>query len=241
MKPIDSIVIICAMEEELTSIITSLNLAIEIKQDNNFTMQLANLKQYQLILLLSGIGKVNAAMCTQYVIDKFAPKYIINVGVAGGLSNDLTFGDVVVADDLVQYDMDVTAFNMPLGQIPRLDTFSFASDTTLLAHVNNLKPDNYTINVGRIISGDQFIDDQEKAKQLHVQFKALACEMEGAAVAQVCYLNKVPFIVVRALSDMAGQSDSHKDAAQIYKELKDMVAHRSAIVVSQILMQIIES
>lgn len=241
MKNKYTIAIICAMEEELASITSSLDLQLTAPSlTNKFNVQRTEFNGHQLIFLLCGIGKVNAAMSTQYIIDTFSPEYIINVGVAGGLLSSLAFGDVVVAEDLVQYDVDVTAFGMPLGQIPRLNTFSFACDAKLLAIANTIKNNDFNISLGRIISGDQFIDDEFKARKLHEQFSALACEMEGAALAQVCYLNKVPFLVIRALSDMAGQTkkDNNKDAATSFKELKDMVADRSSLIVKELLKNI---
>ena len=184
--------------------------------------------------LVSGIGKVNAALATQIMLSNFTLEVVINVGVAGSLSPDLGFGDVVIADDLVEHDFDITAFGVPLGQIARMDTFAFAADValnTLLLAAQHLLPLNKLIS-GRIISGDQFIDDIARAEFLQQQFNALACEMEGAAIAHVCYLNKMPFAVIRSLSDRAGLDGA---AIHSFNELKIMAAQRAALVVRYLL------
>ncbi|MBY0379455.1 MAG: 5'-methylthioadenosine/S-adenosylhomocysteine nucleosidase, partial [Burkholderiales bacterium] len=170
----------------------------------------------------------------QYLIDKCEVEMIINVGVAGCLTESLTFGDVVVATDLVQHDVNVLAFGIPIGQIPRMDVFSFVSHADLLACAMTVKPDNFLLLSGRIVSGDQFIDDSDKAKYLAQEFGALACEMEGAAVAHTCYVNSTPFVVIRAISDLAGRED--KFAIHSFDELKIMVADRSSYIVKQMLL-----
>ncbi len=224
--------IICAMQEELDSIITAFNVNYETITDKCFTFYKLDYNSHEVILTLCGIGKVNAAIHTQYIITRFNLEYIINVGVAGNLSPELDFGDVVVANDLVHHDMDVVEFGIPIGQVPRMDIFAFPSDELLLKHAKSISHYEFKIVTGRIATGDQFINDLEKATFIHKQFNALACEMEGVAVAHTCYLNKIPCIVVRALSDMAGRSDK---AIHSFNQLKDMVAHRSSYVVKNLL------
>lgn len=231
------IAIICAMKEELSSIVSHLVLSLEVEEGNTFKCYTASYNNIDLVLVLCGIGKVNAAAYTQYIITKYLPDYVINVGVAGGLSAKLNFGDLVIATDLVHHDMDVTAFDLPLGQIPRMGVFAFACDTFLINHANAFTGVDYQVVTGRVITGDQFIDDTHKAKCLNEQFNALACEMEGAAIAQVCHINQVPFLVIRSLSDMAGQHD--KAAIHSFKELKDMVADRSSAVVVHLLKRLV--
>ena len=224
--------IICAMQEELDSAINKLNLQCKTQEERGFSTYITTYQTHELIFILSGIGKVNAAIHTQYIIDKFDVDCVINVGVAGSLSQELSFGDVVIATDLVQHDMDVVAFGMSLGQIPRMDVFSFVSDENLLNAAKLLHVDGYKMQFGRIISGDQFIDNKDKVVFLAREFNAMACEMEGAAVAHACYVNRVPFIVIRALSDMAGQDG---DAIHSFTELKDMSADRASLVIQQLL------
>lgn len=226
--------IVCAMIEEQDSIISALNLQVK-KIAGKFEVSSTQLNNHQLFFILCGIGKVNAAIHTQYLIDTYQIESIINVGVAGSLSHDLTFGDVVIANDLVQHDMDVTSFGLPLGQIPRMDTFSFVASEKLVSITQAIESADHKTVVGRIVSGDQFIDNKDRAEFISREFNALACEMEGAAIAHVCHINNVPFLVVRALSDMAGRTDT---AIHSFDELKDMSAKRSAMVVKKLLEQI---
>jgi adenosylhomocysteine nucleosidase len=226
--------IICAMQEELDSILHALEITQSHSHDPKFVIYSGIYRNtHQLTLSLCGIGKVNAALHTQHIIDKFAPDYVINVGVAGGLDSKLDFGDVVIAKDLVQHDMDVRAFDLPKGQVPRLNTFAFASDDVLLNIAKNIMHKDFKVALGTIATGDQFIADVTTAKKIQEEFKAAAVEMEGAAIAHVCYVNQTPFLVVRAISDKAGID--HKKATHSFVELKEMVAKRSSLIVSQIL------
>lgn len=226
------IAVICAMEEELQSILKSLNINAKSKKNNHFIIYEANYKNKHLILILSGIGKVNSAIATQYLINIYSPDIIINIGVAGNLSDDLTFGDVVIANDLIQYDVDATAFDYPLGQIPRMNIFSFESDKLLLKLASKNYNHNYKKSIGRIVSGDRFIHDPLQAEFLKKHFNALACDMEGAAIAHTAYLNKIPFIVIRALSDNAGLNNN--SAKHSFLELKEMAASRAADIAKEL-------
>ena len=227
------IAIICAMDEELTSIVSELRLDTVTKEYNKLSVLCAMHKGHELYLVLCGIGKVNAAVNTQKLISGTSLDYVINVGVAGNLDAELDFGDVVTATDLVHHDMDVTGFNIPLGQVPRMDVFAFPCSDVLLAITDNIIPANYKIKKGRIASGDQFIYDAKRAKFIHQEFNAIACEMEGAAIAHACYLSQIPFLVVRSLSDKAGNEEGK--ATHSYKELKDMAAMRASFVVKVLL------
>ena len=230
------IAIICAMEEELNAIIQGLHLETITKEYHKLTVVCATYNGHELYLVLCGIGKVNAAIHTQKLISGVTLDYVINVGVAGNLAKDLDFGDVVIATDLVHHDMDVTVFNLPLGQVPRMDVFAFPCAKDLLALTDNIKSTDCKIQKGRIASGDQFIDNRAKAQFIHQEFNALACEMEGAAIAHTCYLNQIPFLVIRSLSDKAGNEEWQ--AVHSYEELKDMAAMRASFVVKELLVRI---
>lgn len=227
------IALICALEEESAGILAQVPLTARRTHEYGHCQYTEyDHDQHQVLMTVCGIGKVNAAIATQTLISKFAVDAVINVGVAGSLSTQLTFGDVVLADDLVQHDFDVTAFGSVKGQIARMNTFSFLAD----ANLNKLLIDdvvmaNNKIMLGRIVSGDQFIDDAITAKRLAREFNALACEMEGAAVAHVCHVNKVPFAVVRSVSDMAGQDGQ---ASKSFDDLKEMAASRAALMVENL-------
>lgn len=164
-----------------------------------------NLWNKNVVVVTCGIGKVNAAVCAQILIDDFGANKIINVGVAGGIGDNIVPGDVVIAESLVQHDMDATEFGDKYGQIPRLDTFDFKCDAMLIDSAQRACRDiiNHKTFIGRIATGDQFVADIEKIKWLKSEFDAIACEMEGGSIAQVCYLNSIPFVVIRCISDNA--------------------------------------
>ena len=163
----------------------------------------------ELIVAVCGIGKVNAAMCAQAMIVKYAPGRIINTGVAGTLSPEIGIGDVVIASDVVEHDFDTTAFGDPPGLIPGLDTVKMhCSDRLRTSELRNAALDvlggsGAKVFDGVIASGDQFIADPGRKAQIVGRFGAVACEMEGGAVGQVCAANGVPFAVVRTISDSA--------------------------------------
>ena len=157
------------------------------------------------VVVTCGIGKVNAAVCTQILIDDFNVNNIINVGVAGGIGEDILPGDVVIGENLVQHDIDTSAFGDKIGQVPRLSTFDFKCDKKLIHAAKKAcrNIESHKTFTGRIVSGDQFIADTEKLRWLKAEFNAEACEMEGGSIAQVCYLNSIPFVVIRSISDNA--------------------------------------
>lgn len=227
------IAIICAMDEELSAIIHELRLSPVTTEYHKLPVLCATHNGHELYLILCGIGKVNAAVNTQKLISGTSLDYVINLGVAGNLDSELDFGDVVIATDLVHHDMDVTGFNIPLGQVPRMDIFAFPCSDTLLTLTNDILPKNYKIKRGRIASGDQFIDDAKRAQFIYQEFNAISCEMEGAAIAHTCYLNQIPFLVVRSLSDKAGNEE--RKAIHSYDELKNMAAMRASFVVKELL------
>lgn len=163
----------------------------------------------KVVVVKSGIGKVNAGICAQILVDVFGADAIINTGIAGCLHPDVNIGDIVISTDLVHHDMDATGFGYPVGQIPQMGIFSFVADETLRkTAVNCCKEVNPEIQVfeGRIASGDQFISSREIKDRIVSNFAAYATEMEGCAIAQAAYLNNVPFLVIRAISDKADGS-----------------------------------
>lgn len=200
--------IIGAMEEEV--------IALRRKMQVENTHTIAGMEFYEgtidtvkVLLVRCGIGKVNAAICTQILIDRFNANYIINTGVAGGLHPDINIGDIVISSDTVEHDMDVTAFGHGKGEIPRMDRSFFEADATLVEAAQeaaeNLKGE-HKIFIGRIASGDQFVSSIKVKEDIYSTFTAYCAEMEGAAIAHTCYLNQVPFVVIRAISDKADHS-----------------------------------
>ncbi|GAA0177248.1 5'-methylthioadenosine/adenosylhomocysteine nucleosidase [Clostridium sediminicola] len=199
-----SIGIIGAMDEEVSILLQDIELdKVVSKAMMNFNI--GKLYKNEVVVVKCGIGKVNAAVCAQILIDDFNVDSVINVGVAGGIGKEVIPGDVVIASSLIQHDMDVTAFGSKIGQIPRMDCFDFKSDEKLFkSAVDSAKTiSNINIHEGIVVSGDQFIDSVEKVEWFSDEFNAKACEMEGASIAQVCYLNSVPFVIIRSISDNA--------------------------------------
>lgn len=203
--------IISAMSEELEILLAAMK--VESKNERaNMTFYKGNLWGQEVVAVVCGIGKVNAAICAQILVSEYNVAKVINVGVAGGIDKKIFPGDVVIANNLVQYDMDTTAFGDPFGQIPRLDTFDFKCDDELVKLAEEACKENSDIKsmTGRIVTGDQFVASVDKVKWLEAEFNAAACEMEGASIAHVCYLNNIPFVVIRSISDNANNG-AHMD------------------------------
>ena len=163
----------------------------------------------KVVVVRSGIGKVNAGICAQILSDVFSVDAIINTGIAGSLNKNISIGDIVLSTDVVQHDMDATGFGYRKGQIPQMPVFFFNADDNLrrlAAEVcKEVNPDIQVFE-GRIASGDQFVCDQDVKNRIVSEFSAYATEMEGAAIGQAAYLNEIPFLVVRAISDKADGS-----------------------------------
>lgn len=205
--------IIGAMDEEIAIIKKEMNIYRSKNKAGMFFLT-GKFSGIDVVLVRSGIGKVNAAICTQVLIDDFNIDMVINTGIAGGVKEVINPGDVVISTDLVHHDMDTSAFGDEIGQVPRMDTFSFMAHEKLvdLAFSSAKKLKGYNVYKGRIISGDQFIADTDKIMSLRERFNAYAVEMEGAGIAHTCYVNGIPFVVIRSISDRA-DSNIHMDYA----------------------------
>lgn len=161
-----------------------------------------------------GVGKVNAAHCTSNMLTSFNVTGVINTGVAGGISPDVNIGDVVISTDLVQHDVEASEFGYAIGQVPGMDTIYFPACKNLIEMVEKsakyAMSGDKTLHIGRIATGDQFISKPEAKNAIWNNHQALCTEMEGGAIAQVCYLTDTPFVVIRAISDKA-DGTAHKD------------------------------
>lgn len=167
------------------------------------------LKGVDVVIVRSGIGKVNAGLCAQILADVFQVTHIINTGVAGSLNAKLDIGDILISRDALYHDMDVRIFGYQLGEVPQMGCREFKADKAMIeAAVSSCKEVNPDIHVevGRILSGDQFISDKAKKETLIADFQGDCTEMEGAAIAHSAYLNKIPFVIIRAISDKADDS-----------------------------------
>lgn len=200
--------IIGAMEEEV-AVLKEVMEVEETVEKATMTFCRGKLCGKEVVIVRSGIGKVNAAVCTQILVDCFGVDTVINTGIAGSLDADIDIGDMVISTDAVQHDMDATIFGDALGQVPRMDTFAFPADMELVekakAANEEANPDIKTF-VGRIVSGDQFVSSAEVKEKLVQNFQAKCTEMEGAAIAHAAYLNKVSCVIIRAISDKADNS-----------------------------------
>ncbi|MBO6158739.1 MAG: 5'-methylthioadenosine/adenosylhomocysteine nucleosidase [Firmicutes bacterium] len=151
-----------------------------------------------------GVGKVAAALCVQQMVDRFRPESILMVGVAGALDPELTVGDIVISLDAVQHDFDTTFFGDPPGWVSGIDRVNFEADPALVKKATEAAKElGLHVKEGRILTGDQFISDPAVKEELIRKFQGTCCEMEGAAIAQACYTNHVPFVIIRAISDSA--------------------------------------
>ncbi|WP_214480379.1 5'-methylthioadenosine/S-adenosylhomocysteine nucleosidase [Bacillus sp. SM2101] len=198
--------IIGAMEEEVIILRDNINNEqVSVIAGCEFTE--GSLHGVEVVLLKSGIGKVNAAMSTSILLDRFDVDYVINTGSAGGLLESLNVGDVVISTEVRHHDVDVTAFGYEYGQVPQLPP-AFLADNNLLNVAEKAAEniENIQIVKGLIATGDSFMSDPSRVAMVRDKFSDLyAVEMEAAAIAQVCYQFEVPFVVIRSLSDIAGK------------------------------------
>lgn len=228
----NTIGIIGAMDEEVDILVDIM----DIKE----TIEKASLKFYKgqiakkdVVLVRCGIGKVNSALCAQILISEFNVDAVVNTGVAGALNNELDVFDIVISTDAIQYDFDTTVFGHKKGEIPRMESSVFVADEKLvnLAYESSKEQvKNHKILKGRVVTGDRFISSKELKDELVNEFDAYCGEMEGASIAHVCYLNKVPFVIIRAMSDKADGS-----ADVTYEEfVKDAAINSKDIVVNML-------
>ncbi|WP_163879471.1 5'-methylthioadenosine/adenosylhomocysteine nucleosidase [Paenibacillus favisporus] len=167
------------------------------------------------IVCKSGVGKVNAAVTTQILIDQFGVDKVLFTGVAGAVHPELNIGDIVISSDCVQHDMDVSPLGYARGVIPYQEVSEFKADSSLIALAQEACQALGEVNckVGRVLSGDQFIANVDQVSWFYEHMEGACVEMEGSAVAQVCYMNGVPFVVIRSMSDKADGS-AHANFAE---------------------------
>ena len=200
--------IIGAMEEEVSALKEQMTeVSVTKKAGMEFCRGMLNGKP--VVVVRSGIGKVNAGICTQILVDDYHVDCVINTGIAGSLKSVIDIGDIVVSTDTVQHDMNAVGFGYPLGQIPRMDTLAFPADQKLIELAcqvcREVNPE-IQVYAGRVVSGDQFVSDKESKERIITNFDGFCTEMEGAAIAQAAYLNGIPYVVLRAISDKADDS-----------------------------------
>ena len=204
--------IIGAMDEEVAALQEKMQ-EITVTEKAKMRFVKGSLAGHPVVVVRSGIGKVNAAVCTQILADDFGVDRVINTGIAGSLDAGIDIGDIVLSTDVLHHDMDATGFGYALGQIPRMETLSFPADDAMRVLAKEccqaVNPDIQAIE-GRVVSGDQFISSKEKKDWISENFAGSCTEMEGAAIAQAAWLNGLPFLIIRAISDKADNS-AHMD------------------------------
>ena len=211
--------IIGAMEEEVNRLKEKME-KVEVRRLASIDFYEGSIAGKRLVIARSGIGKVNAAVCSQILVDIFDVKAIINTGVAGSLRNDINITDIVLSSDAIQHDVDARGFGYEKGVIPRMETSNFIADQTLINLAQSVCKrviPEVGIHLGRVVSGDQFISDNSKKEMIVKHFGGYCTEMEGAAIAQVAYLNHVPFLIIRAISDKADH-----DAEMTFAEFEEI-------------------
>ena len=190
--------------------------ALKAQMDVKNIVEKASMKFYEgvlngkdVVVVQCGIGKVNAGICVQVLADIFGVDAVINTGVAGSLRAEINIGDIVVSTDACEHDMDVTALGYKQGIIPQMKESFFKADRKLVESAievcRKVNPD-ISVYEGRVLSGDQFISGEEIKNKLIALFDGSCTEMEGAAIAQTAYLNQIPFVIIRAISDKADDS-----------------------------------
>lgn len=193
--------IVVAMKEELEALTSSLTIT-ETYRIFDLTFYEANFANKKVIIVECGVGKVNAARTTQILIDNLKVDYIINIGVAGGISKRVNIGDIVIGRELVQHDFDITSFGHEKGYITGVGKMIPADEYLIRTFEASTQNEKINIVTGVIASGDIFCTDPKMSLKINQKFQADCVEMEGASVAQVCYLSNIPFLVLRSISDV---------------------------------------
>lgn len=222
--------IIGAMEEELETLVSALeNKTSSTHSQSRFYE--GTLEHLPVVIVQCGIGKVNAAICTQILIDLYGVTHILNTGIAGSLNPTLDIGDLVISKDAMYHDVDVVAFGYPMGKVPGTDTVAFPADSNMIELARQaaeaVNPGHS--RVARIASGDQFVCEKAMKERIIAITGGDCTEMEGAAIAQTAYRAGIPFVILRAISDKADNS-----AEMDYPTFERIAAHRCAGVTRQV-------
>lgn len=200
--------IIGAMELEVETLKSKMTVSRIVKKAGMEFFE-GSLNGAQAVIVRSGVGKVNAALCVQILVDLFEVTHIINTGVAGSLNAKLDIGDILISRDALHHDVDATIFGYRPGEVPQLGIREFPADDRLVqlakASCERVNADCHAV-IGRVVSGDQFISNREVKEKLIAGFQGDCAEMEGASIAHGAYLNQVPFVIIRAISDKADDS-----------------------------------
>ena len=224
--------IIGAMEVEVEALKSEMNVKnVVTKASMEFCE--GTIGNTEVVIVRSGVAKVNAGICVQILVDLFNVTHIINTGVAGSLDARINIGDIVLSTDACYHDVDATVFGYKKGEVPQLGIHAFPADASLReaakAAIKKAAPD-LGVFEGRVCSGDQFVSSPDVKKAIIDEQGGMCTEMEGAAIAQACYLNKIPFVIIRAISDKADGSDIVD-----YPVFEEKAAHDCAALVKEMI------
>ncbi|TDM13076.1 5'-methylthioadenosine/S-adenosylhomocysteine nucleosidase [Macrococcus lamae] len=222
--------IIGAMQEEVAILKNDMQ-NMETVQHAHVEVYTGKLYGQDVVLMQSGIGKVNAAICTTLLIEYYHPEAIINTGSAGGLGSGLAVGDIVISSEVIHHDVDTTEFGYSRGQVPGMPLAYPADETLIQLTEQAVSRNQLTAHMGLIVSGDSFIGTLSKKEQIIADFPdVLAVEMEAAAVAQVCHQYNIPFIITRAVSDLA-----NSEAGMTFDEFLKVACVESSKIVKSLI------
>ncbi len=225
------------MAEEIDDLKSRME-GLQTEKRAGYSFYMGKLHNEEIILLLSGIGKVNAAMGTTLLIERYKPDCIINTGSAGGFSNKLSIGDVVISTEVRHHDVDVTVFGYEYGQVPSMPAAYIPNNILINMAEKAVKQlDKVNTRKGLIATGDSFMHKDEHIHAIREKLPAIeAAEMEAAAIAQCCHNFELPFVIIRSISDIAGDKDNQIE----FKDFLKVAAVNSALMVQEIVKMINE-
>lgn len=229
--------ILGAMDQEVALLQASLDNP-EVVEWKHLTFYTGSLHGVEVVVVKCGIGKVAAAVATTALVDRFAPDYVVNTGSAGGFDTELNIGDLVIATSVLHHDIDITHFGYALGQAAGMPA-TYESDETLILAAEQAAEQSLDVTTkrGLICTGDSFIGSDDAAARLREAFPTMAAvEMEGAAIAQTCFMLSTPFLVIRSLSDIAGKTSTVSFQSYLEKAAKhsaELVMQMIAVLAKQ--------
>ena len=227
------ILVVGAMESEVQKL-KSVMLKSSVLNEKSFKITKGKIGNNSIVILKSGVGKVNASISTQFAIDKFRPKLIINSGIAGGIDKEINKKDIILANSLIQHDFDITAFGYPLGYHSKDKKIGEATAdikmTEIAQKIIKNKYPKINVQIGKIATGDKFVSDKYEKLQINKEFSALAVDMESYAIAKTANLNNIPCLILRVISDSLYEDDLAK-----YDKNEENIANFSSDVLIEIL------
>ena len=232
--------VITAMEAEIENLLKCFETK-NIKIISNIRYYIGLLNKVSCVLAICGIGKVNSAICTQTMALKFSVDFILNIGLAGSSSKKLSIGDIIIAENVVQYDVDTSALGDPIGMVSTINLINIPCNKNLSDKVLNFISKKYINNVllGTIASADKFVCSEIELNKIKEKFGAIAVDMEAGSIAQVCYLNRKNFICLKIISDSVfkGETDFVKD----YQKSKKIFTKKLCKFVYELLPELIDN